>query len=412
MVKRLTTAIAGILAWCALLPGCGGDSGDEATGSTGGDPAVGGGPATNGGNSSTGTTGGSADTGGSAAGGSAAGGSPAGGMAGNTSSGGAPAGGASAGGTSQGGDTSTGGCTASCAAIDATDCGVDLNGCLMGCQSITVCPTELEDYTACTAEDGALSCVDGEVLAAGCDEPSQELDACLVCEPDATDGDCNLCIRDACCSEYQTYVRASDLGDFVDCADACDTDACFDDCAAQYPIAGAALDAAIACEDDKCLMDCTCGDEPEDDVCDTCVKGACCTQLGDYRAAGDLTDFVDCAGPCADQACVDDCIDQFPEAGAGYEGLVSCQDDSCDETCNCAPADGDDACTTCIKGSCCTEALAYGRASDVDDFETCAGDCTDQACVDDCATQYPVAGTAYDAAVTCQDTNCAAQCPL
>jgi hypothetical protein len=160
---------------------------------------------------------------------------------------------------------------------------------------------------------------------------------------------------------------------------------------------------------DRCFI---CVPAAADSECLTCGKADCCEPLADYNLASDGQSFYDCAVACTTQACFDGCVTMYPVAGAAITELTECQNESCAEPCICAPADGDNACLTCAKTSCCAEYVDYSLSADVIDFETCLGACADgdTPCAEACVTQYPVAGGTYLELTTCLDASCLDAC--
>jgi hypothetical protein len=158
---------------------------------------------------------------------------------------------------------------------------------------------------------------------------------------------------------------------------------------------------------DRCFI---CVPETADMECMSCSKENCCEALGDYNVAPDVQGFFDCVNACTTSACFDGCVTSFPIAGAAALAMVDCQNTSCAEPCICEVTTNDDACATCYKGSCCTEYVAYSLASDLEGFETCAVECLDDLCIDDCANSFPVAGNAFWTWSDCAAESCSVQC--
>lgn len=66
-----------------------------------------------------------------------------------------------------------------------------------------------------------------------------------------------------------------------------------------------------------------------DTTCDSCVKTTCCTELRGFFDAADFSGFDACMPLCDSAECQSDCRAQFPDAGAAYQRLLTCQADSC-----------------------------------------------------------------------------------
>jgi hypothetical protein len=167
----------------------------------------------------------------------------------------------------------------------------------------------------------------------GCDEQVRALNVCGICVPDSTDMQCGTCSRSSCCTALQTYVSASDVEVFDACVTPCTDSACVDACTAASPIAGAAYEAVGDCQIEACGEECVCEAAADDTTCVACLKVGCCADLVPYVAAEDVADFATCIEPCADQACIDSCISDFPAAGNAYNTLIGCAESSCLDEC-------------------------------------------------------------------------------
>jgi hypothetical protein len=124
-----------------------------------------------------------------------------------------------------------------------------------------------------------------------------------------------------------------DVNVFDACVTPCEDQACVDACTAASPIAGAAYAAIGECQLDSCGEECICEAATDDSTCLACAKSTCCSDLVPYAAADDVEGFAGCIEPCADQACVDDCGPQFPNAGNAYNTLLDCLAGSCLDAC-------------------------------------------------------------------------------
>lgn len=316
----------------AVGAGCGSDSASETNhdssgtgsgtsgGAAGGPALLGGAPAA-GGEPAAGTS----STGGSSSGGSAAttGGSASGGAAAATG-GAAP---------DSGGELGT--CDGACQRIvDA--CGdVTQAECVQRCDALTAtCPDDAGPYFEClTQSSTSLSCQDQNVTVQGCDDQINAVNVCAVCVPAADEVACGACTRQDCCSILQEYLQASDIDGFDPCAADCPDQACVDDCASQFPVAGAVYGRVSACQLDSCGEECLCQASADDVACAACAKLSCCDTWVSYQTAPQLEDFAGCIEPCADQECVDACVGDFPDAGSAYNELLGCLDSECVDDC-------------------------------------------------------------------------------
>jgi hypothetical protein len=168
---------------------------------------------------------------------------------------------------------------------------------------------------------------------AGCDDVIQDLNVCGICVADSTDMACGTCSRSTCCNELKNYVSAADVDVFDPCVTPCTDQACVDACTTASPLAGAAYAAVSDCQLGSCGEECVCEANPDDTVCVACLKTGCCADLVPYVAAEDVGDFATCVEPCADQACIDGCISDFPTAGNAYNTLIGCAEGACLDEC-------------------------------------------------------------------------------
>jgi hypothetical protein len=334
----LVSSFVALGVWTA---GCGSDKAadDDDSGGTGGGAVLGGGAG--------GATGGSAGTGGANASGSSNGGTGGAGKGGSGASGkgGSGTGGSQAGSGGAAGTMTAGGsggvpagvgdCDEACEKIIAANCGGDLATCITNCNTLTsVCSEETPPYLACTLEStSTVMCTDQGSVVAACDAEDRAVSQCIVCEPMTTDGTCATCARSNCCMELQAFVGASDAAAFNTCFDTCADVACLDACIAASPVAGAAYEAAGSCQNDSCAEPCLCEASADDTACITCAKANCCSELVPYALASDIDGFVACIEPCADQACADACIADFPVAGPAFETYSTCVLAACPTEC-------------------------------------------------------------------------------
>jgi hypothetical protein len=330
MTKPIFSVLLSAVSVSLLAAGCSSSSDDGGSTDEGGGGSAG----------SSGSSGASSGTSGSAA--TSTGGAGTSGA----SSGGAGTSGASTGGTATGGASTGGtgpgspGCESACARVIAAACGTTTQAeCVEGCESLsTACAAEVPAYTECVSNPAnAITCNTAAMTAeiAGCDDVIQDLSVCGVCLPTEGDMACGTCARSSCCDELQTYVAASDIQVFDACVTPCEDQACVDACTAASPVAGAAYAALGDCQIGDCGEECVCEANPDDPECIACLKVGCCGDLVPYAAAPDVADFVACIEPCAaDQACIDSCISDFPEAGNAYSTLITCAGDSCLSECS------------------------------------------------------------------------------
>ncbi len=227
------------------------------------------------------------------------------------------------------------------------------------------------------------------------------------------------------CGAYCTKIVAAMCSTATQNACLADCDAATSDCAAETaPALACVVDPAktIMCQSgapsitgcdaqldawNRCLV---CAPATDDVACQTCSKGSCCDEIGDWILAAGSQEFYDCATACTSQTCFDGCEAMYPAAAAANAALGTCQDTSCSEECICGPSTGDDACDTCYKSNCCTEFVDYVLAPNFAEFDACAAGCTTDPCFQDCIDMYPTAGDAFVTLSDCVGASCATQC--
>jgi hypothetical protein len=133
----------------------------------------------------------------------------------------------------------------------AEECATDCDALLPECEDVW------QPYLECLAVGASYSCdADGNLTSEGCRATGQPYQACVACAPVEGETACDICLRSNCCSALQDYYGAADVYDFSDCSNPCADQGCLDDCAAEFPTAGAAYDAAIGCGETSCADDC------------------------------------------------------------------------------------------------------------------------------------------------------------
>ena len=157
----------------------------------------------------------------------------------------------------------------------------------------------------------------------GC--PMSDCDAC-------TESDC---ATSACSSVLATCAQSPDCVAALDCYRSCGSDiACEQSCGVQQVSKDPALEAlsCLRCDATSCATSCaaecvTCDQGVSD--CQNCVNTSCALMRCDAAVTACLTstpctDLMNCAGTCADEACVQDCVNQFPTGYDPYVELFAC----------------------------------------------------------------------------------------
>jgi hypothetical protein len=149
-----------------------------------------------------------------------------------------------------------------------------------------------------------------------------------------------------------------------------------------------------------------------------------CTGACDNVASASCTvsqALTDCIAECDLQAAEPTCVTQSAALTACRAGAsVSCNADGTPEISGCdaqerdslvcfacLPAASDDACTTCVKTSCCDQQQAVLADPNLFDYAACNGACNaDVTCEQACDAQYPTAAAAITALQDCTTTTC------
>jgi len=69
-------------------------------------------------------------------------------------------------------------------------------------------------------------------------------------------------------------------------------------------------------------------------------------------------------------------------------------------------------CLNCLQNNCATELGTCAANAECYAIITCAGNCSDQACVDQCYTDHPTGQTDFDAVDTCIGQKCSTECAI
>jgi hypothetical protein len=200
---------------------------------------------------------------------------------------------------------------------------------------------------------------------------------------------------------------------------------------------GPVLDKLNTCLDTKCKDVCagTCNDGGAEYgsgsfACDSCqdkeltTGGCCAAEAAKCSSNKACTDLNTCLGKCTTEACIDQCNKQFPNGVNDLNAVLDCTFGDGATTagaCGIACGGKSAACTDggkehgsgaagCDKcqdvemgnnGCCAYEAAACGTNKACVDLNTCLGKCTTDACIDQCAAQFPNGIGHYNDLVVC-----------
>jgi hypothetical protein len=74
-----------------------------------------------------------------------------------------------------------------------------------------------------------------------------------------------------------------------------------------------------------------CEAAPDDDACDTCLKGACCEETAE--CGPDCQRIADCVQECPDDECVDTCVNDNLDGAYQFSVLATCMVQNCAGSC-------------------------------------------------------------------------------
>lgn len=77
-----------------------------------------------------------------------------------------------------------------------------------------------------------------------------------------------------------------------------------------------------------------CAAGADDNTCDTCQKQKCCAELTACSDDADCNGLATCAAACADDTCVQTCLDTYPDGFAILDEAATCQTENCGTPCN------------------------------------------------------------------------------
>lgn len=149
--------------------------------------------------------------------------------------------------------------------------------------------------------------------------------------------------------------------------------------------------------------------------CAACVDAVCAEYRSRAEQAPGRDAFFTCLSGCgSDAACPNECCDQHAVACAWEVAYQMCTcgfpEDSCVQSCaefDCSTSGLTQACGVCASQSPCSlETFDYLFAPERLSHQDCLATCTSSAmaheqCLDLCRGDYPEAGTAYDAYLSC-----------
>ncbi|PIE06014.1 MAG: hypothetical protein CSA75_01735 [Sorangium cellulosum] len=149
---------------------------------------------------------------------------------------------------------------------------------------------------------------------------------------------------------------------------------------------------------------------PDKPVCTTCFRSACETQCVTAQSQANFDNFLSCIHDCEknDQQCLDGCDTQYPNEGAAFDTLSECINTNCKK--ECFPCNVENTtnprCTDCFQDQC--DAVCTAFEPDVEAYNTCLGECSNDSCQQACLDQYPTAAPFFE----CLETKCPVECNI
>src|SRR5258705_576308 len=70
-----------------------------------------------------------------------------------------------------------------------------------------------------------------------------------------------------------------------------------------------------------------------DDMCTTCLKSKCCSEINACASDAQCAGLSMCAAACADNACIQNCFNQFPQGLNALQAILDCQMTNCATEC-------------------------------------------------------------------------------
>lgn len=147
--------------------------------------------------------------------------------------------------------------------------------------------------------------------------------------------------------------------------------------------------------------------------CNACMEQSCCAKLAACDTGTGCGSLIACLEACApgDGPCAQGCQAAEPDGVAALQALFACYEMSCKSTTACGSAVCDSGfvhasaeCGDCLSASCC------------DTWKACAADETCSDCLvmsaASCVDPTSESGKAFQAAMTCQKTQCGMHCAV
>jgi len=84
----------------------------------------------------------------------------------------------------------------------------------------------------------------------------------------------------------------------------------------------------------------SCSAAAGDDTCTACLKQSCCNQTLGCANDSECVAVFNCAGACADQDCITNCVNAHPNAQTSLQNVINCEQRSCVAACESGGSSG------------------------------------------------------------------------
>jgi hypothetical protein len=135
---------------------------------------------------------------------------------------------------------------------------------------------------------------------------------------------------------------------------------------------------------------------------------------------------MDCAEPCADDACVSACETAHPSGTTKMNAIETCAETTCGSACSavssgggsgsaggsCGLTSGEATCDSCLNATCCGQTTTCIDDADCVALVRCYDACSDDACASACDASHPGGLSKLNPVVSCAQSGCGTQCGL
>jgi hypothetical protein len=168
--------------------------------------------------------------------------------------------------------------------------------------------------------------------------------------------------------------------------------------------------------------------------CQSCLVGACGSELDDCSGDPACGSYWNCLGRCAlnelggpDASCEKRCLDEAGALGSVGSATATCLWAGAGAACSacgtigapdvtgitdqmCEPSTDPDACLQCEDSHCCETHAACSAEPECGALLHCEQACTNDQCVADCAAAHPTARGLFGARLSCVTMHCPVEC--